>query len=354
MIERVRLQDVTIFEDFQWDDLGGVNVVIGENDTGKSNLLKMLYAVTRSLEQSTKLDENIAAHVKAPQGPWKERLAEKLRWTFQPPSLQLGKIVRKGTDSALRVRCEFENETYADFSFTSSAESEIRDTSHAMSAPFPWGVFIPPEEVLSTMGAVSVTREQRQVIGFGDAHYDLVRALRQPESYHEKQGGLTSAQKKLNDMFPGEFVQRKDGTFEYRRGSSRFEMTQTADGFKKLGSLVHLLRNGVILGDSILFIDEPEASLNPDKILTLVEILFQLALNGVQIFVATHSYVVLKQFELLAREHDAKTPLCVLERDEETGSVRARHSDLRDRVPRNVIVDASVELFERDVSLELK
>jgi AAA15 family ATPase/GTPase len=39
MIESIRMQDVTLFDEFEWDGLANVNLVIGENDTGKSNLL---------------------------------------------------------------------------------------------------------------------------------------------------------------------------------------------------------------------------------------------------------------------------------------------------------------------------
>jgi predicted ATPase len=345
MIESIKLQDVTIFDEFEWDGFSNVNLVIGENDTGKSNLLKMLYAVTRSLENTTRLEGE------APSGPWKELLARKLKWTFQPPSLELGKIVRKGSDR-LCTRCNLSGDTYAQFSFSSSAKSEVREGGFAVGGPFPHALFFPPGEVIAKMGAIAMTREQREVIGFGDTHYDLVKALRQPESYHDRAPEMEWAQKTLDGMFPGKIRQRKDGTFEYRRGSSRFEMSQTADGIKKLGSLLHLLRNGLIQDGVTVFFDEPSTSLHPEWVLTFVEVLFQLAQAGIQIVVATHSYVVLKQFELLAREHEQRTPLCVLSKEGDT--VTSRFADLSDRIPRNSIVDASVELFNRDVSLELK
>lgn len=113
---------------------------------------------------------------------------------------------------------------------------------------------------------------------------------------------------------------------------------------------VHV-RNGEIQRGSILFFDEPSANLNPKNILKLVELLFALGRAGVQVFVATHSYVVLKQFQLLAREHDERTPLCVLSREDD--GIGAEHVDLRDRIPENPIVSASVDLFERDLAQKL-
>jgi hypothetical protein len=82
--------------------------------------------------------------------------------------------------------------------------------------------------------------------------------------------------------------------------------------------------------------------------------LFEMAKADIQLFVATHSFVVLKQFELLAREHDRRVSLCVLSREAEGDGVDATFADLRDRIPPNAIVDASVELFEREVNMTLK
>jgi len=72
MLEDVRLKNVTIFRAFAWENVSNVNLVIGENDTGKSNLLRMLYAVSRSFQEFTRVDDG------APAGRWSELLAEKL------------------------------------------------------------------------------------------------------------------------------------------------------------------------------------------------------------------------------------------------------------------------------------
>jgi len=349
MIEEVRLENVTIFREFTWDPLSNVNLVIGENDTGKSNLLRMLYAVSRSFQDFTRMDDE------APAGRWSELLAKKLQWTFQPPKLALGKLVRKGEDR-LQVQSTFREHGRAQFSFGKDTTSEIRnaDTGAAeaeIGPQFVHTLFFPPKEVLTTLKAIASTREQRQIRGFGDTYYDLITALRQPRSYGDKSQELERVQKALDDMFPGKIRQRDDGTFEYRRGPGRYDMTQTAEGIKKIGTLAHLLRNGEIRRGSVLFFDEPSAHLNPKSILQLVELLFALGRAGVQVFVATHSYVVLKQFQLLAREHDERTPLCVLSRDDE--EIEAEHVDIRSRIPDNPIVNASVDLFERDLTQKL-
>ena len=353
MIENVQLKDFAIFKEFEWDKLSNVNLIIGENDTGKSSLLKMLYAITRSL-----LD-----HAQDPvDSRWADELAPKLQWTFQPPDLELGKIVRKGGER-LEAKCTFRFSgpaEFAEFDFGSSTRKQIGSAStlfterqREISQPVPPVVFFPPKEVLTTRDAIIETRDRLSVIGFDDTYYDLAKALRSPESYGELDSSLEDVLDGLDGLFPGSIEQEDDGELIYRRGREKYGISQTAEGIKKVGALTQLIRSRHIQQGSVLFFDEPSANLHPNAILKFVELLFRLSQAEVQIFVATHSYVVLKQFELLAREHGESVPLCVLSPLEE-GGVEANFADLMNRIPRNSIVDASVDLFNRDVSLELK
>jgi predicted ATPase len=349
MIESVQLRDVTIFDDFEWEELSNVNLVIGENDTGKSNLLKMLYAVTRSVQEYQQSIEK---------DPWKEHLAKKLQWTFQPPDLELGRIVRQG-GGPLGFRCTTRvSESQVAFEFGERTKKQIQ-TAHITEeldkeVVSLHGLYLPPVEVLSTIPAIASTREQKQYIGFGDTHFDLVKALRQPVSHAEP--GYSREYDvafRLEDLYDGSVHQKRDGEFEYRKNNQRYSMAQTADGVKKIAQVVHLLKAEELTPGSVFFVDEPEATLHPEAILDFIELLVELAKAGVQIFVATHSYVVLKQFELLAREHEQKTPLCVLSPKEE-GGIESRFADLSEHIPKNSIVDASVELYERDINLSLR
>ena len=63
----------------------------------------------------------------------------------------------------------------------------------------------------------------------------------------------------------------------------------------------------------MLFWDEPEANLNPQLSQTVVQILHTAVVGqqpdglqrmGVQIFIATHDYVLLKEFELATTQED--------------------------------------------------
>ena len=71
-----------------------------------------------------------------------------------------------------------------------------------------------------------------------------------------------------------------------------------AEGLRKLGLIWKLIRNGLLEKGTILLWDEPEANLNPELYPLVAEILLELQKNGIQIFVATHSYNFAKYLEI--------------------------------------------------------
>jgi predicted ATPase len=342
MLQSIELENVAAFETFEWNDLGSVNVVIGENDTGKTYLLKLLYALSRSLEEY-RLSQ------RSERLPWDEVLARKLRWTFQPPEFKLGKIVRKGADR-LEVRAVLDEEEYS-FRFGRSTTKEIRDATGVESLGDDLSaLFFPPKEVLTAIDAIAASRDELKMPGFGDTYLDLIRALRRkgvPGKYKHPLGRVKDS---LQVLFDGE-IRYEEGEFVFKRGNEHYNMSQTAEGVKKIGILTQLIMNRSIDQGSIVFFDEPEANLHPAASTALVKMLVLMASAGIQVFVATHDYFVLKQFELLAREHElADIQLCSLER-QEAGPVGYSISDLGDGMPDNPIIDTSLELLEQDMNL---
>ena len=62
--------------------------------------------------------------------------------------------------------------------------------------------------------------------------------------------------------------------------------------------MIYLIVNGSLKKNTILFWDEPEVNLNPRYIKIVVKFLQTLAKHGVQIFVATHDYLLVHLLSL--------------------------------------------------------
>jgi len=345
--DEIYLTNFAGYRSFSWADIAPINLIIGANDTGKSHLLKVLYAVARSVQELT-------ARIESDRPTWPEVLAEKLLWTFQPPSGKLGDLVRRPLEGPLKVNVTLCNEQYA-FTLPETAGRSPRDftsvTEEIRPQPGLRALFIPPKEVLTSLDAIAAVREQLKRFGFDDTYYDLVVALRGEPIQGDLPESFERVQKKLEALFAGR-IETDHGRFLFKREADRFEMPQVAEGIKKIGIFTRLIQNGSLRRNSILFIDEPETNLHPRAARALVDMLHELSLAGVQIYAATHSYFMLKQFEILARRKSAPVRLCSLSRGAD--GIAAQFFDLRDGMPPNGIIDEALGLYDEDVALTME
>ncbi|MDP2983851.1 MAG: AAA family ATPase [Candidatus Latescibacter sp.] len=59
MINRLELKNFTAFDELLMDFSPGVNLIIGENGTGKTHILKILYSVLSALKDGRRVSEKI-------------------------------------------------------------------------------------------------------------------------------------------------------------------------------------------------------------------------------------------------------------------------------------------------------
>lgn len=328
-----------------------LNVVIGENDTGKTHLLKLLYAMSRSIEDYSKK--------KAGPEPkdLSELLANKLRWTFLPPKLELGRMVSRGTGHRLSVDLAWNTDGYLKFGFGKDTVSKIVElqTNGLPELEGHKATFLPPKEILSIFDAIVATRETVEIASFDDTYYDLVQDYRQPTTKGNLQDNIKRVFKHLEDVTGGgEVEMEKDGNIVFRRGKEVFNMHQTAEGIKKIGILSRLMRNRRLTpaGGSMLFVDEPEVNLHPKAIVLFAEMLHEFAQSGIQVYLTTHSYFLLKRLEQLAREKQTDYSLLDLRKQNGMG-VTGTVTKLSAGLPQNPIVEESLKLFDLDLKLDL-
>jgi len=122
----------------------------------------------------------------------------------------------------------------------------------------------------------------------------------------------------------------------------------TAEGIKKIAILDTLLCNRYLTKNSIIFIDEPESALHPEAIAKLLDIIVILANHGIQFFIASHSYFVIKKLFLIAQEQKLSIPVLSYQNNEWL------KSDLLEEMPDNPIINESIRLYEEEVDLAFK
>jgi AAA15 family ATPase/GTPase len=351
IIKSLTVENFAVFQTrLQWQDHASLNVIIGENDTGKTHLLKLLYALARTIEDYWKKQAG-------PQPlPLSDLLANKLLWTFLPEKFSLGKLVSKGARSKFAAEMTWGEHGSLRFGFAKDATHKIADLhSNALKEMEGKRIsFLPPKEILSIFDAIVATREGAELAAFDDTYYDLVQDFRQPTTSGALHGNIKKVFSHLADVTGGGEVELSSDGIWFSRGKERFNMHQTAEGIKKIGILSRLMRNRRLTptGGCILFVDEPEVNLHPRAIVLFADMLHEFAQAGIQVYLTTHSYFMLKRLEQLARQHKTDYGLLDLRKIDGAG-VTGMMSRLVDGLPENPIIEQSLALFDADVELDL-
>lgn len=139
-IEELQLKNFGMIEKFHCNQFSNINLIIGENGTGKTFLLKALYSAVKSLEEYKRGDDIT---------PINDILSEKLRWTFQVD--KLGDIVYKTAEDGPESRLDFRmqlNKKPLNYQFSKSATSKVGTVEPIKSGKEGNSIFIPAKEVL--------------------------------------------------------------------------------------------------------------------------------------------------------------------------------------------------------------
>ena len=337
MLNGIRLKNFGPLSKLDWEALDRINLIVGGNGTGKTFLLKAFYSAMRTLEEYKRGDDQRTAA---------EILAEKLYWTFQPE--KIGDLVTKGADGALSTTVRFDQQDFT-FSFGKDTTKRITSLKNHVPPRASNSIYFPAKEVLSLHQIILASREQDRAFGFDDTYLDLARALRQSTKKGKKFDEFTESRRRLEDIFGGRVeYDETSGRWQFKRGNQKFPIGVTSEGIKKISILDTLLGNRYLDTNSIVFIDEPESALHPMAISQFLDIVAVLAERGIQFFLASHSYFVVKKLYLIAQEKNRSIPVISAHGSQWTAE------NLEDGMLENSIIDESIRLYKEEVGLALE
>ena len=327
-ITRVKLERFTAFESLDFRPSLGINVLVGANGTGKTHLMKVAYAACDVSKTGT-------------------NFAEKLVRVFMPSENGIGRLVRRrrgnlGCDVRVfrgrhPLRTSFSN--HAVVASSATVGGVLRWKAEPVES-----VYVPVKEMLVNAPKFRSLYSQRE-IHFEEIYADILdRAYRPP-----LRGPAPAERKKLLNVLQKAIdgkVSAKNEEFFLRNRQGNLEFSLLAEGMRKLGLLWLLIQNGTLLEGSVLFWDEPETNLNPKLFGSVIEILLELQRMGVQIFIATHDYVILKELDLQKKEGD-KLAFHSLYRDGD-GELACHTSVSYLNIHPNAIAEAFTDLYDRE------
>ncbi len=327
-IRRLRLEQFTAFEDFDIDLSKGVNAFVGDNGTGKTHLMKVLYAACDITQTEMSF-------------------ADKLVRVFLPSGRRLGRLVRRRRGIARSMVSVFGDEKRSvRLRFETRATGEVRERSLRWREQPIESAFIPVKEMLSN-GPGFRSLYARREVHFEEVYADILDRAYRPILRGPMDPNRRKVLATLGEALQGR-VTVKNEEFYFRDRRGNLEFTLLAEGIRKLALIWLLIQNGTLLEGSVLFWDEPEANLNPSILGHVVETILELRRLGVQVFLATHNFSVLKELELRRREDDG-VQYHALFRDPQTGRIDCRTSSNYLSMSPNLIEQSIGELFDREV-----
>lgn len=284
------------FNDISVDFSPGLNVIVGDNATGKSQLLKLLYAGTKSLYETPALTKKDLSSA----------IASKLVGTFRPESLgRLTRRVRGTGNTRIAIKYAQIGDGLS-FSFSSRATREVVMDSIPNRKLEDEPVYLPSHELLSiASGFVSLynTRETN----FEETWKDTIDLLYRPALRGPRGQKASELLTPFSELLQGGTVFEENGQFYLKQpGIGNLEAPLLAEGHRKLAMIVRLIGSGVLLEGGYLFWDEPEANLNPSSQKAVAHALRHLAAQGSQIFVTTHSMFLLRELQMSSGPEDIR------------------------------------------------
>ena len=293
-ITKVIIKNITVFDTLELPLSEGINVFIGENGTGKTHLLKLLYSACRAADPKVSFPQKIVRCF-APDDYQIARLVRKKQGTVNASVRVVGSDGGKNTG----ISAQFSNRDKKWENAKVTKKDEWGRQRDGLSS-----IFIPAKEILSHACKLNAAAEMN-VVSFDDTYLDVINAAKIPISPGKNTAVKQELLRKIEQIIAGRVsLNDKRDEFYLRRGNSVFEFSLVAEGIRKIALLWQLVKNGILVDGSVLFWDEPEANINPAHIPVLAAMLMELQRNGVQIFIATHDYFLSKYLEVERTESD--------------------------------------------------
>ena len=294
-ITTLELENFMIFEHLDVHFSPDINIISGENSTGKTALIKILYSCMKGYSNACASKNDVT------KDRIEDMLVSKFQGVFRPDKDAIGRLVRRkqGSNRA-DIIVDFDNKCELHIGFGNRQEKHIdilnNDILDMKNLNM---VYIPPKEIISsTENFVSLYSDYH--IAFEETYYDLARLLERPL----KRGANTTEQNRVMKSFEqivnGSITQKDKSFYLKVKDAGEFEMGLVSEGYRKLSTIMYLIASGTLTKDAILFWDEPETNMNPKMIKPMVDAIIELSKMGVQVFVTTHDYFVQQCFNMAA------------------------------------------------------
>ncbi len=356
MISQLYLKNFTVFPEAKMEFGRNLNLFIGENGTGKSHVLKLIYAILSDSYKNSKKKPIQPPTVVGLQASLEQRLIN----VFRPANI--GDLCRKPADGSgsTFVDAKFDGPDM-DIAFGISDQNEIKMNQ----LPEIWSayppVFFPTQELMSIYPNF-VENYEKFYSEFDETYRDACELLGQKllkqnvnDDEGEDEDNIQKLLLPLEDAMGGKARLDKSGRFYLEnKHLGRIEMHMVAEGYRKLAMMAQLVANGTIANKGFFFWDEPENNLNPKQLKATAEAIVEISMMGMQVFVSTHSLFFMKEIDILLRsnKHQKLSARFFGFSETERFTITVDQGDSFDDIPKIVALDEDLVQSDRIMAME--
>jgi predicted ATPase len=349
LIKRISLHEFSCFGDLNIDFSNNINIFCGKNGIGKTHILKTLYSITKSLDEIRIKKADPLSQILSKEKS-NDILVNKFINVYRTE--KIGRLVRRkqGRNKAT-IKLTMTNNEIIELAFSRQSVNKVilsDDLRNKIENIRP--VYIPPKEIISATENFSQLYDEYH-IAFEETYADLAKLLLSPI----RKGKNTAKQNTLKNLseqvIQGKVILKDDKFYLKSPGEGELEMGLVAEGYRKWATIIQLIQNGILTKNSLLFWDEPESNINPMLIKPTVDLLIKLAEMGVQIFISTHSYFLLQEFELyqsVNRKNAKKMDINIYSLYKKNDDILCEVSKKASELENNVIYDEFENLYNRE------
>lgn len=341
-IQRIKLKNYTVFEENNIEFDNGINIFIGENGTGKTHIIKLIYSACQAANP-------------------KVSFPLKMVKTMLPDDYKLSRLVKKknGNHSSDISITAFSSRSNANRTLSVVFSNKTKRFEADVKGETNWekdfsgisSIFIPAKEILSNSFNL-ISAVEKDNVRFDDTYLDIINSAKVDISLGRNSQERKKRLAKIEEIIDGkvEYNSKKD-EFYLKKGNAKLEFNLLAEGIRKMALLWQLIKNGTLEKGSVLFWDEPESNINPKYISVIAELLLELQRDGVQIFISTHDYMLAKYFEI--RKTDADSVLFHSFVKNESGISVYSEREF-DKLKNNIIISSFESLLDEIYNAEVQ
>ncbi len=268
--------------------LDGLTVIAGENDTGKSTILKTLFSLVKA--------DNISKISQVNDKRAKEILAIRFNYVFDANVSKDGQIKFFNSKNDILIDVEVKDNNYVKKFYRKIDAKERFFDATFIQSPL---IF----DFIDFFNSVSKMRENKKFdlgldfnIKYPYTYWDLYYKLTTQNTF------LRIKIKKfidnmISNLINGKFVVEKNGEISYFKNinnrAEKIKMFNTASGIKSFGVIQLLNQNRFLDKKYVLLIDEPEVHLHPKWQIEYAKLIVKLVKENIKILITSHSpYII--------------------------------------------------------------